>query len=177
MKSTKIATRYALALLELATEQNCIAAVKNDMEYLVATSNENPDFLAFLKSPIINPDKKQSVLEEIFNAFETLSSKFVALITKSRRESDLPEIAASFLAQLKEKQGIVPITITSAVALTEETKNHILDKVGAITKGELEVSEKVDASLIGGFVVNMGDFRLDASTDSQLTRLRQELLN
>jgi F-type H+-transporting ATPase subunit delta len=177
MKSTKIATRYALSLLELAEERNCIPVVKNDMEFLLATCNENPEFISFLNSPIINTEKKLNVLNGVFGEFDILSKNFAELIAKNRRESYLPEIAASFIAQLKEKQGIVPITIVSAVALTEVTKQQILDKVGKIAHGTLEVTEKVDPKLIGGFVVNMGDFRLDASTASQLTRLRQELLN
>jgi F-type H+-transporting ATPase subunit delta len=97
------------------------------------------------------------------------------LVTDSKREAILGDIALAFLAQVKEHRGIVPVTITSAVALDAGTKDAIIAKVQASVEGTLEVEEKIDESLIGGFVVRMGDYRIDASVASQLNNLKQRL--
>lgn len=175
MKSTKVATRYAKALLELAIENKKVDAILGDMNYLLSANAETRDFQMLLKSPIISADKKIAIFAVIFDQFETVTKSFIELITNNRREALLSEIAEAFNALVKEHKGIVPVTIVSATALNEETKNKILAKIQATIKGTLEVTESIDASLIGGFVVKMGDKRIDASVASQLNNLKQRL--
>ncbi len=175
MKSTKVASRYAKSLLEIALEQNNVDAVLGDMKFLIQTHDETRDFGIMIDSPLINADKKISIFELIFDQFEETSMKFVKLITKNGREDVLPEIARSFEAQVKEHRGIVPIVITSAVKLDESTKQKIVAKVQQTVKGELEIEEKIDPSLIGGFIVRMGDLQLDASIANQFNNLKQRL--
>lgn len=175
MKSSKVAIRYAQALLELAIENNTLESVSRDMTYLSTVNNENRDFQLLLSSPIIKADKKIAVLNEIFGAFETVSTAFIALIAKNGRESILPEIAEAFHELVKEKKGIVSVSIVSATALDADVKKQILDKVQATTPGTLEVTEEIDASLIGGFIVKMGDTQIDASVASKLAQLKQRL--
>lgn len=175
MKSTKSAGRYAKALLELATEQQKLQVVEANMERVLKTSAENHDFTVFLKSPVIKQDKKIAILNEIFSDFDALTIAFFKLMTNNGRESLILEIAHSFLAQLKEMKGIVPISITSAKQLDAATKQNIIDKISASVKGTLEISEIIDEKLIGGFVVRMGDKQIDASVANQLKRLKQEL--
>jgi len=175
MKSTKVASRYAKSLLEIALEQNNVDAVLGDMKFLIQTHDETRDFGIMIDSPLINADKKISIFELIFDQFEETSMKFVKLITKNGREDVLPEIARSFEAQVKEHRGIVPIVITSAVKLDEATKQKIVAKVQQTVKGELEIEEKIDPSLIGGFIVRMGDLQLDASIANQFNNLKQRL--
>lgn len=175
MKGTKVASRYAKALLELAIENNTIDQVLGDMNYLLSANNETRDFQLFLNSPIIKADKKIAIFAELFDQFETVSKSFIELITKNGRESLLPEIAASFNAQVKEYKGIVPITLISATALDSATKDSILAKVSARVSGQLEVTEQIDPSLIGGFIVRMDDKQIDASIASQFNNLKQRL--
>jgi len=175
MKGTKAASRYAKALLELAIENNVVDQVAADMKYLAEVSEETREFKVFLNSPVVKSDKKIDVLNEIFGQFEALTRGFVNLVTKNRRESLLPEIARSFDVQVKEHKGIVPVTLISAVKLDEETKGQILSKLNGMVKGELEVTERIDANLIGGFVVRMGDTQIDASVSRQFNDLKQRL--
>jgi F-type H+-transporting ATPase subunit delta len=86
------------------------------------------------------------------------------------------DIAKQFIAQLKAQRGIVPITIISAQKLEESTKSSILSKVSAAISGTAEVTEEIDAALIGGFIVRMGDHQIDASVASQLKRLKQQFV-
>jgi F-type H+-transporting ATPase subunit delta len=175
MKSTKSAARYAKALLELSQEQNKMDVVESNMLDIVKASNETHDFQVFLNSPIIKADKKVSVMNQLFSNFDSLSMSFLELITKNGREGLIAEIANSFLVQLKELRGIVPVSITSATPLDSKTKEVILSKLKATINGQLEVEEIIDNALIGGFVIRMGDKQIDSSVASQLKRMKQEL--
>ena len=86
------------------------------------------------------------------------------------------DIAKQFISQLKAQRGIVPITIISAQQLEESTKQSILSKISAAIAGTPEITEEIDADLIGGFIVRMGDHQIDASVASQLQRLKQQFV-
>jgi F-type H+-transporting ATPase subunit delta len=176
MKSTKSAGRYAKALLELALDQNKIEVIESNMQQILTVAEEAHDFQVFLNSPLIKVDKKIEVIKSIFGNFDALSISFLELVANNGRESYITEIAHSFLNQLKEHRGIVPVTIISAKKLDAKTKEQITSKISASIQGTLEITENVDESLIGGFIVRMGDHQIDASVSNQLNRLKQELV-
>ncbi|MDG1736131.1 MAG: ATP synthase F1 subunit delta [Crocinitomicaceae bacterium] len=177
MKSTKSAIRYAKAILELSSETNAVDQVAADMERIVEAGNDTGDFQVFLNSPVIKTDKKISILKVLFSEFTELTMSFIELITKNKREYLLTEIASAFVNLLKKQNGIVPISVTSAVKLEKQTLNQILEKLKSHVDGEFEVTEEVDPALIGGFVVRMEDKQIDASIASQLNRMKIELAN
>ena len=177
MRSTKSAIRYAKAILELSSESNSVEQVAADMERIIVAGNETADFQIFLNSPVIKTDKKIDILKVLFSEFTELTMSFVELITKNKREYLLTEIASSFVSLLKKQNGIVPVSVTSAVKLEKETLAQILNKLKAHVDGDFEVTEEVDPSLIGGFVVRMDDKQIDASIASQLNRMKIELAN
>lgn len=175
MKGTKAASRYAKALLELAIEQNKLDKIAADMAYLAKVNHDEKDFAVLLHSPVVKADKKIAIFNELFGQFDELTTKFIDLIAKNRRESLLAEIAHSFEAQVKEYKGIVPVTLISATALDNATKDAILAKVKGSIKGQPEITEVIDEELIGGFIVRMGDKQIDASIASQFNNLKQRL--
>lgn len=177
MKSTKSAIRYAKAILELSSETNAVDQVAADMERIVEAGNDTGDFQVFLNSPVIKTDKKISILKVLFSEFTDLTMSFIELITKNKREYLLTEIASAFVNLLKKQNGIVPISVTSAVKLEKQTLNQILEKLKSHVDGEFEVTEEVDPALIGGFIVRMEDKQIDASIASQLNRMKIELAN
>ncbi|HLV42081.1 MAG TPA: ATP synthase F1 subunit delta [Brumimicrobium sp.] len=176
MEGLKVAGRYAQSLLELTEEKQTTDAVLKDMEHLLATTNESKDFHVFLNSPLIKEDKKNEIFDKIFGGFQEVTKKFIHLLTKNNREMILPLIAEQFISKLNNIRGIVPMTITSAIKLNDEVKSTILEKLNKHIKGSIELTEKVDESLIGGFVVRMGDTRIDASIAHQLNEMKQRLI-
>jgi F-type H+-transporting ATPase subunit delta len=175
MKISKSASRYAQALLDLAIEQNKLDAVAADMKYMATVCAENPELELMLQSPVVKADKKLSVLNAIFDQFDQLTNLFVDLIVKNGREAYLSQIASSFDVLLKAHQGIVPVTLISAQKLDDKVKKEIVSKVQASITGTVELTEKIDSDLIGGFIVRMGDTQIDASVASQINKLKQRL--
>ncbi len=175
MKSSKIAKRYAKSLLELSIENNVVDAVLDNMKTLSATVSESREFELLLASPVVSASKKIEIFNQIFGSFEKVAKLFIELITKNGREVYLKEIANAYQDQVNEYKGITPVTIVSAVALDDTTKATILAKVKEVVSGTLEVSEKIDPSLLGGFIVQMDDKQIDASVASKLSQLKQRL--
>ncbi len=175
MKSTKAASRYAKALLEIAIDQKKVDSILGDMNFISQVSTESEDFQQLISSPVVKSDKKLAIFNTIFEQFEKESKDFIQLIVENRRENMLPAIASAFDSLVKEHRGIVPITIVSAVKLDDSTKESILAKVKSAVEGNLEVTEEIDESLIGGFLVKMGDLHMDATVSNQFNNLKQRL--
>jgi F-type H+-transporting ATPase subunit delta len=176
MKSNKSAVRYATALLELAIEHNKVELIETDILQLIRTAEEVHDFQVFLNSPLIIIEKKIAVIKQIFKDFNQTTLDFLSLVTNNGRESVMIDIAKQFMTLLKAHRGIVPITIISAQQLEESTKQSIIAKISATITGTAEITEQIDADLIGGFIVRMGDHQIDASVANQLKRLKQQIV-
>jgi F-type H+-transporting ATPase subunit delta len=179
MKGTIVASRYAKSLLDLSIEKNILDKVNNDMVQLSVICTESTDLISVLNNPTINAVKKLEVFSAIFKGkIESVSLDFIELITKNSRETLLPTIAISFTKLYKEHNNILEIELVSAVVLDDSTKSKIMDKVKAKFDGAtIQLSETIDESILGGFIVKIGDKQIDASIASQLTNLKSILLN
>lgn len=178
MSVTRVAYRYAQALLDLATEQNVVDKVNEDMAHLSDVCKGSKDFENLLNSPIINSKKKMDIFEALFGSkMDKMSLGFLNLIVKNSREVLLADIAEGFVSLYKKSKNILEVTVTSAAKLDASTKDKIVEKIKAKFEGTIELTEKVDPSLMGGFIVRMDDKQIDASISSQLANLKNVLLN
>lgn len=175
MRNIKAASRYAKALLNLSLENNKIEDVYSDIVSLSKTIEGSTELQTLLKSPIVNGEKKQEIFKSLFGSnFNELSIKYINLLIGKKREGLLPEIATQFIAQFKLHKNIVTAEVTSAVKLTPELTKKVLTLVKH--DGEVEIIEKVDPSLIGGFIVKVGDKQIDASIAKKFKDLRKEII-
>ena len=172
MKSTRASTRYAKSLADLATEQGSLDKVYADMILIHKTCADNHDLSLLLKSPIVKTDKKQSIIKEIFSGkISKLTEQFIFLLTIKRRESLLESIAESFVQQYKERKRILTAVITTAQGLDEGLRKKVLDIVKSSAYSEVELVEKTNPNLIGGFTLQVGDKRIDARIQKQIRKL------
>jgi len=173
-----VASRYAKSLMELAVENKQLDAVKNDMKTIQLVCNQNREFILFLNSPVIKTDKKLAVLSDLFKGkISDLSLSFLNLITSKRRESYIGDITAAFDELYKENKNIFTAVVTSANGLDEKTRLMVIDLIKSQMNGEVELTEKIDANTIGGFILKIGDRQIDKSVARQLNNLKKELLN
>lgn len=172
MKGTRATSRYAKSLADLATEQGALDKVYADMIMIHKTCTANKELLLLLKSPIVKIDKKQSVLKKIFSGkICKLTEQFILLLTSKRRESLLESIAESFVKQYKERKKILTAVITTASGLDESLQRKVLELVKSSAHSEVELIEKINPNLIGGFTIQVGDKRVDASIAKQVRKL------
>src|ERR1700751_5710549 len=169
-----VATRYAKSLLQLAVEKGQLEKVYAGMLFVQEVCAKHKDFINFLNSPIINTDKKLTVLKEIFKGhLSEMSLNFFVILAGKRRENYTGDIAKAFIAQYKEHKNILTAVITSAVGIDSTVKAKVLELVKQTTKGEVELVDKVNKNLIGGFVLTIGDKQVDASVSRKLNDLRK----
>lgn len=178
MASSKVASRYAKALLDLSIEQKSIEKVNNDMVELSNLCKESKDLVNMLKSPIVDKNKKVETFKAIFGkTWDKVSLGFIQLIVKNSRANIVPHIADSFVDQYRKYLGILDVQLTSAAPLEKKVKDQILAKIAKSFEGNIELHESIDPDLIGGFIVRIDDKQIDASIASQLTNLKNILLN
>jgi len=173
-----VANRYAQSLMDLASEQKKVDAVRADMKLVAGLCHENREFALFLSSPVIKTDKKLEVLNAIFQGkVSDLSLSFIQLVAKKHRESVILDIAQSFDELYKKNQNIFSAVVTTAGGLDAATRAKVLDLVKTQLKGEVELVERINPDTIGGFILTMGDRQLDRSVARQLSTLKKELIN
>ena len=179
MQNPRLANRYAKSLLTLAIEQNKLDAVYNDMEFLQSVAKQNKEFVVVLKSPVISPEKKESIIGAVTSGrISELTFLFIRLLIRKGREMNLPEITKAFIDQYKENQKIYPVTLTTATPVSDELKQSIVNQIKSQTALQnIELTTEVDDSLIGGFVLQIGDRQVDASIAYDLSIIRKQFLN
>lgn len=177
MVESKVSGRYAKSLLGLAVEKNSAAKINADMELISKTCQSSKDLSLLLKNPIINSDKKESIIQSLFgNKIDAVTLSFIRIIIRKRRESYLEGIAAEFTRLFKQLSGVETAYVTSASSLNDQLRKDVLELVKKTSPGkQIELKEKTDTSLIGGFVLRVNDKQYDASISSKLRELKKEM--
>ena len=179
MPNPRLAGRYAKSLLDLALEKGQLDAVYNDMLFLDAAIKSSRELVVLLKSPIIKADKKGKILEAVTaGKISVITATFNKLLLTKGREFYLPEIVTAFIAQYKEYKGIHTVKLTTAVPVSEELKQAILQQVRVGKNMQhLELNTEVKESLIGGYVLEVGDELVDASIAFDLHNIKKQFQN
>ena len=127
MKEVRVAQRYAKSLISLALERDVLEQVKDDMQTIKSVCEESRDFSNMLKSPIVKPDKKKTILNEIFSKeVSELSMMFINIVTEKKRESMLGAIAESFIMLYNDSKNIVTASVTTAAAITDDIRTQVM---------------------------------------------------
>lgn len=177
MTEARVASRYVKSLLSLAVEQGVLEEVYHDMRMFASICQENRDFMLMLKSPIISHERKRGILGKIFDAkVNKLTMAIFDILTKKNREPLLPAIAHEFHHAYNVFKGIGEASITTAVPLDSALRAEFEAVVKNISQREqVELVEKIDQDMIGGFVLNVGDKQIDASIKNKLKLLKVKL--
>jgi F-type H+-transporting ATPase subunit delta len=175
MSELRVASRYAKSLIELANERGVLEEVNADMQLFTKTVSMSREFKLMLQNPIVKPEKKLAVLNRIFQGkVNELTLAFYNIVARKKREPFLEAIASSFEAQYNEVKGIQKATVVSALPLTAELREQLGQKLVAETGKKIILEETIDPSLIGGFVLRVGDKQIDSSVKHSLRKLKNE---
>ena len=175
MSYTKITIRYAAAFFDLAEEKGIIENAYEDMMMLEAVCTSNHDFVRMLQNPVVNADKKNKVISKIFGtSMNKMSLSFISLMIRKRRERYLPSIAEAFTDLYKASKGIKTAYVTSAVELAAKDKAGILGILSKLTDKKIDLVEKTNEALLGGFVINIDNFQVDQSLATKVKELKKD---
>lgn len=175
MPGSKVLNRYAITLLEIALEKNNLDIVHNDIKLLINTFDKSSDLKRVVESPVIKPDVKISILNEIFSKQlnkDTLD--FVHFIVNKRREEILYPVAKRFIELRNEYLGIVELKVSTAFILNDAEITDLKNKFETILNKKVTTKFTVDNNLIGGFIARVGDTVYNASVKHQLSLLKKE---
>jgi F-type H+-transporting ATPase subunit delta len=179
MQNTRVASRYAKSLLDLAVEKGQLEQVYNDMLYLQQLNKGSKEFLNLLRSPIVNSDTKIKAINAVTaGKISDLTIAFTTLLIHKTREAGLPEVITSFIQQYKQHKNINTVKLTTAVPVSDDVKNQLIEQVKK-TSGlqNIELETTVDPNIIGGFVLQTGDKLVDASVVHDLKMISRQFEN
>ncbi len=174
---SRVAKRYAKALFELAEEEKILNKVEADVAQFASLSSESAEFSALLSNPLINEKEKFNILKELFsNKVQPLTLDFLNLLSVKKRLGILPDIAQEFRAMMLNFANKIEGELISAVKLSPDQVDHIRSNMEKMTGKNVLLDEKIDKSVLGGFIVRIEDWVLDNSVRYQLSKLRDKLV-
>lgn len=174
MARSRAAIRYAKAILSLAQDQNSAEAVNTDMRLISKTVSESRELSRILKSAVIKTDLKKEALVNIFSDINGLSSKVFDLLISNNRLPILGDVAATYNELFDELKGKEKASVTTAMPMTSELEIKVLAKIKELTNKAVELENIVDESILGGFILRIGDKQYNASIANQLNKLKRE---
>jgi F-type H+-transporting ATPase subunit delta len=177
--SYKLSHRYAKSIIDLSLEQGKLDNVHLDVLLLDKTISTHSELASMLRSPVINSDKKLRVMSLVFeNKIDAITWKFIELVIKKGRESNLVDFGKSFIDQYNEIKKITKVNITTAVELSESMMESIKQNLAkTLPNVNLKIAAKTDQRLIGGFKLQYGDNLYDATIQKKLKDLRSQFLD
>ena len=178
MKGARPALRYARAILNLAKESGIETEVNADMQFINATISENDDLQTMLKSPVIKATDKKKVLKAIFtDKVNAVSLGLFNLLEENKRMVMLQPIASQYTIIFDYLKNMNVAKVTTAVALTKDMEEKVLNKVVELTGNKTSIENIIDPSILGGFILRVGDLQYDASISNNFNELRREFDN
>ena len=167
---------YARALFEAAKEQGRLEEVQSELEDFRRAVAEVPELRSLLENPQLDPQAKGAALADLLGDADETLRNFLLLLTEKGRAGEIDEITDELDALVDREQGRLSVELTTAYELSDEEAKAILGQIETASGRKVDATRKVDPHLIGGFVLQAGSMRVDASVRGRLNRLRQELV-
>ncbi|MFV5690769.1 ATP synthase F1 subunit delta [Flavobacterium sp. LT1R49] len=177
MASTRAAIRYAKAILDMSDAIGVANEVSNDMTLIASTINGNQELNTFIENPTIKVEVKENALLEVFADVNGVTKGLFHLLFENKRFEILEAIALEFNKLFDEMNGIEVAKVTTAFPLDVDLKAKVLAKIATLSDKKITIENIVDASIIGGFILRIGDKQYNASVANRLQVLKRELSN
>ncbi len=174
MAGTRAAIRYAKAVLSLASDQNAAEVVNSDMMLITNTVTGHLDLSEMLKSSVINSETKKTILLSVFPNLNKICTRLFEVLITNKRLNILNDVALKYSILFDELNGKEIAKVTTAVSMTNDLETKVLSKVKELTNKDVKIENIIDESILGGFILRVGDKQYDASISSKLNKLKRE---
>ena len=176
--SDTAASRYSLALYELAEENRLVQEIEKQSLGLIKLIDESKDFELIVRNPINKKEDQINIINKIsehYN-FNILLKKFLCLLVEKRRLFFLQNILRNFVDICSHKRGEVKAKLVAAKQLNNNEVNKIKDELSKDFTNKIKLDYKYDPSLIGGLIIQVGSVMIDTSIKSKLKQLENKMI-
>jgi len=178
MSNSMVAKRYALALFQIAKEQQLLGVVEEELRVVKEVLQYNTDLNAVLKSSKLSNEKKKEILKEAFATVNVYVLNTMMILLDRHRETELVEVANQFIELANDEMGIAEAKVYSIRPLTDAELEGLSATFAAkIGKKSLKIENIVDSELLGGIKLRIGNRIYDGSLRGKLDRLERKLLS
>jgi F-type H+-transporting ATPase subunit delta len=150
--------------------------VSAELADFAAAVRDVPELRAALRNPQLDPGTKVAVLDELLGGSEELIRNFLRLVAQKGRIGQIEEIAREFDRLMAREERRLNVELTTARDLSDDEARDLLQQIEQASGRTIEATRRVDPSLIGGFVLQAGSMRVDASVRGRIEGLRHELV-
>ena len=171
----EIAEVYARALFEVAKEHGVVDQTHDQLGQFAQALDDNRDLAVFFFSPYFSTEEKKDGLKRAVTGAEPIFMNFLETLVERHRMPAIFRIRIRYQELWDDEHKLLPVQVTSAVQLEEATVRSIGDRIGEQTGREVELSSEVDPDILGGIVLRVGNFILDASIRNRLEQLRKQV--
>ena len=177
MAGTRAAIRYSKAILDLANSKGVAEVVSNDMKTIAATINGNLELTTFIQNPTIKVEVKQKALLEVFAESNSVTKGLFHLLFENKRFEILGAIAVEYGKLSDLANGKELAQVTTAFPMDAALEAQVLAKIATFSDKKITIENIVDPTIIGGFILRIGDKQYNASVYNRLQVLKKEFSN
>jgi len=177
MSGIRAAIRYAKAILEIADSKGVASEVSADMTLIATTITGNSELTHFIQNPLIKTDTKKNVVLEVFASVNPVTQSLFHLLLENKRFEILAAIAVEYNNLFDVMNGVEVAKVTTAFPMDATLEAKVLAKIATFSDKKVTIENTVDASIIGGFILRIGDKQYNASVANRLHVLKRELSN
>jgi F-type H+-transporting ATPase subunit delta len=166
---------YARALFEVASERDILDVVREQLGQFVDVLSTNHSLQTFFFSPYLSTEEKKDGLARLIDGAEETFMSFLETLVERHRMPEIFHIRARYEELWDAEMKRLPVEVTSAVELDASIVRDIGERIGTQTGNKIELTSVVDPDILGGIVLRVGDFILDASIRNRLSQLRKQV--
>jgi F-type H+-transporting ATPase subunit delta len=166
---------YARALFEVASERDVLDVVREQLGQFVDVLSTNHSLQTFFFSPYLSTEEKKDGLTRLIDGAEETFMSFLETLVERHRMPEIFHIRTRYEELWDAAMKRLPVEVTSAVELDESIVRDIGERIGTQTGNKIELTSVVDPDILGGIVLRVGDFILDASIRNRLSQLRKQI--
>ena len=175
MYSRTASKRYAKALIESAAESNLLEETYSEINSFKDILKNSRQLSDYLLNPTISKEDKGNLIIKILGDDYPNLINLVNLLTINNRLDEFENISDSFNVLYVKRKGIIEARITSAVPISNDLETEVVKYLESIKKGQINLTKKIDKSIIAGFVLDFDDTQFDASAKKKLNKMQKQL--
>ena len=172
----EIAQVYARSLFQVAREQDKLDVVRDELGQVSEILEENHDMRLFFFSPYFSTEEKREGLRSTIQGADPVTMNLLDVLVENHRLPVVPRIRREYERLWRDANDLLPVTVTSAVELDDAVVTRIGEEIGRQTGRKVELTRTVDPSIVGGFIVRVGNSILDSSIKNRLENLRKQIV-